>query len=101
MPRFPKIRYHSSSIRVAFGTGVSVDAPLMGIGLDSIAAVDLVSTLSQRLGTELEPTTLFDQVGTRWAGPGRLSANLSYERVRLLEDASFTMPALSTSQSET
>ena len=42
------------------GTGVPVDAPLMGAGLDSIAAVDLVSTLSQRLGTELEPTALFD-----------------------------------------
>ena len=35
------------------GTGVPVDAPLMGVGLDSIATVDLVSTLSQRLGTEL------------------------------------------------
>ena len=37
-----------------------VDTPLMGAGLDSIAAVDLVSTLSQRLDTELEPTALFD-----------------------------------------
>jgi len=42
------------------GTMVPNDAPLMGAGLDSIAAVDLVSTLSQRLGTELEPTALFD-----------------------------------------
>ena len=42
------------------GTVVPNDAPLMGAGLDSIAAVDLVSTLSQRLGTELEPTALFD-----------------------------------------
>ena len=32
----------------------------MSAGLDSIAAVDLVSTLSQRLGVELEPTALFD-----------------------------------------
>ena len=48
------------TVEELLGTGVSVDAPLMGAGLDSIAAVDLVSTLSQRLGTELEPTTLFD-----------------------------------------
>ena len=32
----------------------------MGAGLDSLSAVDLVQTLSQRLGTELEPTALFD-----------------------------------------
>lgn len=42
------------------GTVVPNDAPLMDAGLDSIAAVDLRSTLSQRLGTELEPTALFD-----------------------------------------
>jgi 3-oxoacyl-(acyl-carrier-protein) synthase len=32
----------------------------MGAGLDSLSAVDLVQTLGQRLGTELEPTALFD-----------------------------------------
>jgi len=32
----------------------------MGAGLDSVAAVDLVSTLGQQLGTEIEPTALFD-----------------------------------------
>ena len=42
------------------GTGVPVDAPLMGAGLDSLSAVDLVQTLGQRLGAELEPTALFD-----------------------------------------
>ena len=42
------------------GTGVPVDAPLMGAGLDSLSAVDLVQTLGQRLDTELEPTALFD-----------------------------------------
>ena len=42
------------------GTAIPNDAPLMGAGLDSIATVDLVSTLSQRLDTELEPTALFD-----------------------------------------
>ena len=42
------------------GTVVPNDAPLMGAGLDSLSAVDLVQTLGQRLGTELEPTALFD-----------------------------------------
>ena len=48
------------TVEELLGTIVPNDAPLMGAGLDSIAAVDLVSTLSQRLGTELEPTALFD-----------------------------------------
>ena len=48
------------TVEELLGTVVPNDAPLMGAGLDSIAAVDLVSTLSQRLGTELEPTALFD-----------------------------------------
>ena len=48
------------TVEELLGTVVSNDAPLMGAGLDSIAAVDLVSTLSQRLGIELEPTALFD-----------------------------------------
>ena len=32
----------------------------MGAGLDSLSAVDLVQMLGQKLGTELEPTALFD-----------------------------------------
>ena len=48
------------TVEELLGTVVPNDAPLMGAGLDSIAAIDLVSTLSQRLGTELEPTALFD-----------------------------------------
>ena len=48
------------TVEELLGTVVPNDAPLMGAGLDSIAAVDLVSTLSQRLDTELEPTALFD-----------------------------------------
>ena len=42
------------------GTAVPTDAPLMGAGLDSVAAVELVSTLCQHLSTEVEPTALFD-----------------------------------------
>ena len=48
------------TVEELLGTVAPMDAPLMGAGLDSIAAVDLVSTLSQRLGMELEPTALFD-----------------------------------------
>ena len=42
------------------GTAVASDAPLMGAGLDSIAAVDLVSRLGHHLSTTVEPTALFD-----------------------------------------
>jgi acyl carrier protein len=48
------------TVEELLGTVVPNDAPLMGVGLDSIATVDLVSTLSQRLGIELKPTALFD-----------------------------------------
>ena len=48
------------AVEELLGSVVPNDAPLMGAGLDSIAAVDLVLTLSQRLDTELEPTALFD-----------------------------------------
>ena len=48
------------TVEELLGTVVSNDAPLMGAGLDSLSAVDLVQTLGQRLGTELEPTALFD-----------------------------------------
>ena len=42
------------------GTHVPDDAPLMSAGLDSIAAVELVTTLGQKLSTEIESTALFD-----------------------------------------
>ena len=42
------------------GTAVAEDAPLMGAGLDSLSAVELVSALGGTLSTELEPTALFD-----------------------------------------
>ena len=42
------------------GTALASDAPLMGAGLDSIAAVDLVSRLGHHLSTSIEPTALFD-----------------------------------------
>jgi acyl carrier protein len=48
------------TVEELLGTVVPSDAPLMGAGLDSLSAVDLVQTLGQRLGTELEPTALFD-----------------------------------------
>jgi acyl carrier protein len=48
------------TVEELLGTVVPNDAPLMGAGLDSLSVVDLVQTLGQRLGTELEPTALFD-----------------------------------------
>ena len=48
------------TVEELLGSVVPNDAPLMGAGLDSLSAVDLVQTLGQRLGTELEPTALFD-----------------------------------------
>ena len=42
------------------GTALASDAPLMGAGLDFIAAVDLVSRLGHHLSASIEPTALFD-----------------------------------------
>ena len=42
------------------GTVVDTNAPLMSAGLDSIAATEFTSTLSQRLDIEIEATALFD-----------------------------------------
>ena len=39
---------------------VSVDAPLMDAGLDSISATELSNKISAHLDTELSPTLLFD-----------------------------------------
>ena len=48
------------TVKTLLGTVVPNDAPLMGAGLDSLSAVDLMQTLGKELGTELEPTALFD-----------------------------------------
>ena len=42
------------------GTAVDTNAPLMSAGLDSIAATEFTSTLSERLGIEIQATALFD-----------------------------------------
>ena len=42
------------------GTIVSGDETLMDVGIDSISAVELVSTLGHKLSTEIEPTVLFE-----------------------------------------
>ena len=44
---------------------VSVDAPLMDAGLDSIAATELSNKISAHLNTELSPTLLFDHPSLR------------------------------------
>jgi acyl carrier protein len=42
------------------GTLVSGNEALMDVGIDSLSAVELVSTLGHKLSTEIEPTVLFD-----------------------------------------
>ena len=42
------------------GTIIDMNAPLMSAGLDSLAAVELVSTLASRLKVNIESTALFD-----------------------------------------
>ena len=42
------------------GTRIDENAPLMSAGLDSIAAIEFVNTLSERLGLKIEHTALFD-----------------------------------------
>ena len=42
------------------GTIIDMNAPLMSAGLDSLAAVELVSTLASRLNVDIESTALFD-----------------------------------------
>ena len=44
---------------------VSVDAPLMDAGLDSISATELSNKISAHLNTELSPTLLFDHPSLR------------------------------------
>ena len=50
----------SAIIRDAQGTLVASNAPLMASGLDSIAATEFASTLTDRFTTELPQTLLFD-----------------------------------------
>lgn len=42
------------------GTTMREDAPLMGAGLDSLGATELISALSEQTSMDIEPTTLFD-----------------------------------------
>ena len=44
---------------------VSVDAPLMDSGLDSIGTTELLNKISAHLNTELSPTLLFDHSSLR------------------------------------
>ena len=42
------------------GTEVPCSAPLMSVGLDSIAATELMNTVSDHMGTFISAITLFD-----------------------------------------
>ena len=48
------------TVETLTGTNVSGDEALVDAGIDSLSAVELVSTLGHELNTEIEPTILFD-----------------------------------------
>ena len=50
----------SAIAQEVMGTVIDANAPLMSAGLDSLSAVDFVSTLATKLGLEIAPTALFD-----------------------------------------
>jgi len=53
-----------ATVRVAaqetLGLEVDMNAPLMSAGIDSLQASEFVNVLSERLGTEISETDLFD-----------------------------------------
>ena len=42
------------------GTTVPGDVPLMGVGLDSLGASELITKLKEKMSIDIEPTALFD-----------------------------------------
>ena len=48
------------TVEALTGAIVSGNEALMDVGIDSLSAVELVSTLGHELNTEIEPTVLFD-----------------------------------------
>ena len=49
-----------AAVLEVMGTDIDINAPLMSAGLDSIAVVEFVNTLSKRFGIEIQQTALFD-----------------------------------------
>ena len=47
------------------GTEVSADSPLMTVGVDSVGAADLATSLSDHFQMELPSTLLFDHPSSR------------------------------------
>ena len=48
------------TVEALTGTSISGNEALVDVGIDSLSAVELVSTLGHKLNTEIEPTVLFD-----------------------------------------
>ena len=48
------------TVEALTGTSISGNEALVDVGIDSLSAVELVSTLGHELNTEIEPTVLFD-----------------------------------------
>lgn len=56
------------AVGMMIGTTVPDDAPLMGAGLDSLGATELVSTLGHKFSSEIASTALFDHPTIRSLG---------------------------------
>ena len=50
----------SAAVLDVLGTNVATDAPLMSVGLDSIAVTELTNALAERFDAELPQTLMFD-----------------------------------------
>ena len=50
----------SASLLDVLGTMIALNSPLMAAGLDSVAATEFASTLTERFDTEFPQTLLFD-----------------------------------------
>ena len=50
----------SAAVLDVLGTTVATDAPLMSVGLDSIAVTELTNALAEKFDTELPQTLMFD-----------------------------------------
>ena len=50
----------SASLLDVLGTTIALNSPLMAAGLDSVAATEFASTLTERFDTEFPQTLLFD-----------------------------------------
>ena len=76
-------------VSVLLGQEIGQDEPLMGAGLDSIAAVELRNHVSSKYGIDLPATVTFDQPSVK-ALAGYLAAILAPQQQLQLQPTSET-----------